>query len=305
MRCCFLSENKCAVKFNGEFLGFCGNNLSHALLCIKNALFEFIPTSEELLPTFISGEKMQNFNTPIPSKNTANVRIIDLCGGILILPRFLKAPKKRAIELINVGDGVSVCFFYAQTTQALIQSPSGYAFMDLGEIEKPSAKILSGGVLAVLGCGKKRKNLRLIDLSETPKLILARECDEFFFDEKLTVITKNLGICKIERREVFDLKNPQNSYSVFTRGVPIFSIKEELFPYAFLEEVFLKANFADYLSRDLKQSESLIPEFIGDFEFFLPPIFNKGITIIKSGKQKADFLQITAKNGCIEDLNFL
>ena len=88
--------------------------------------------------------------------------------------------------------------------------------------------------------------------------------------------------------------------------MPVFKLNEKLLPYAFLEEVFLGANFEDYLSRDLKENKNYIPEFIGDFELFLPPVKQGGgIILIKKNKQKAEFLSLTIKNGCVADINFL
>lgn len=295
MLCCFLSENRCAVKINGEPVGFAGNNLQILPLCLRDAFIEFLPLGGNLAPIFT---QVQN-----PS-GEKNLRVVDLCGGVLLLPRFERIDKKKPFEFVKLN-GASICFFYSQTTSTLIETANGSAFFDLGYLDNPKAELLNERFLAIIGKRKKRKTLRLFDLSQKPNLIFSRECDDFSFENELVLTTKNLGVCRIEKREVINFDSPEKSYCSFTREIPVFSLKDELLPYAFLEEVFLKSNYQDYLSRDLKENEAFVNEFIGEFEFFLPPVFNDGITLIRKGKQKADFLQIKAKNGCVEDLNFL
>lgn len=309
MRCYFLSKQRCALKLNGEFLGYAGNNPVFIELNELDLFCEFIPLCEKLLPCRAQLQSGLNCR-----KNLKNVRIIDLSGDYLILPSFKRALFNAKLCLAdNLNDGVYASVFSAGEAQAFIQTDGGGGVFDLGErcYGGFNFEQLGEFLLLTAETERKKKSVYLFDIKNAPRLFLKRECDDCFFDgaaesQTLTLTTKNIGVCKLEKREVINLTNPADSYVSFTRGVQINDISDTLLTYAFLEEVFLNANYSDFLSRDLCENKSLIPDFIGDFEFFLPPLKKDGgIVLIKKGKRKAEFLKITSKNGCITDLNFL
>lgn len=309
MRCYFLSKRRCALKLDGEFLGYAGNNPAFTELDELKGFCEFIPLNAKLLPC-----NAQLKSAFLNENNSSNVRIIDLYGDFLVLPSFKHALLKGELFFAdNLGDGVYACVFNAGAAQAFIQTNAGGGVFSLGDCDcdKFEFKLLNGFLLLTAIGPRDKKNVFLFDIKNAPRLYLKRECDEFVFDlqkaqETLTLTTKNIGVCKLQKREVINLTEPTSSYLTFARGVRISELNGSLLPYAFLEEVFLNANYSDYLSPDLCENKDFIPEFIGDFEFFLPPLKAiNGIVLIKKGKEKADFLEITSKNGCITDLNFL
>lgn len=309
MRCYFLSKRRCALKLNGEFLGYAGNNPAFTELDELNGFCEFIPLSVKLLPC-----NAQLKSVLLNEKNLSNVRIIDLYGDFLVLPSFKRALLKGELFFAdNLGDGVYACVFNAGAPQAFIQTNAGGGVFNLGDCDcdKFEFKLLNGFLLLTATTPRDKKSVFLFDIKNAPRLYLKRECDEFVLGEQkaqetLTLTTKNIGVCKLQKREVINLTEPTSSYLAFARGVQISELSEALLPYAFLEEVFLNANYSDYLSRDLCENKDFIPDFIGDFEFFLPPLkAESGIILIKNNKEKADFLRITSKNGCITDLNLL
>lgn len=340
MWCYFLSKRLCALKINGEFAGYVGDNLCKTQIenyfkrgddgkfesdfenCFadkpfnEKTFFEFIPTSGGYQTvSFCCDLKNADKKSAIFLKNQSdfnksNVRIIDLYGDFLLLPKFFRSDCAFSADLKTqkLGDGISATLFCFNGLCLFLEANGKSEFFSLGsDFFSVEFKLSESGFLLVTAKNENKKRYFLFTVTETPALVLIRDGDECFFEKNaLTVIKKNLGVCRIERRENFDLEKPENSYRSFIRGVSIFSLNEKLLPYAFLEEVFLGANFEDYLSRDLKENKKFIPEFIGDFEFFLPPIKRGGgIVLIKKDKQKAEFLSLTIKNGCVVDINFL
>lgn len=320
MRCYFLSKQSCALKIDGEFIGYAGNNLceTELLKSEKNnydekTFFEFIPLCDDFLPTRYllkqSDDKNSFFKNRDENSDT-NMRIIDLYGDLLLYSDFSRREKSSAtnVQTKTLDNGVRATVFTLNGPCVLLEANGQSNFFSAGsEFSSVDFELSESGYLLAVAKGEKRQRLFLFSVFSKPELILVRDADEYYFNKSVfTAIKKNIGVCKIERRENFDLEKPQNSYVSFVRDVPIFKLNEKLLPFAFLEEVFLGANFEDYLSRDLKENKNYIPEFIGDFEFFLPPIKkNGGIILIKKNKQKAEFLSLTIKNGCVADINFL
>lgn len=302
MRCYFLSKNRCALKLDGEFLGYVGNNPSFIELNEPCGFLEFIPLNGSLIPC-----RAQLNGDFCRAKNNLNVRIIDLCGDFLILPSFFAAAKPAKLFLAdNLGDGVYASVLASDEAQAFIQTSEGSGVFELGECGAPRFELYNEFLLLTAKSSRGKSLIFLFDIKGAPGLILRRECDEHALSDNLTLTTNNLGVCKIQKREVITLSDLSKSYCTFTRGVSLSELNEHLLPYAFLEEVFLKANFGDYLSSDLAENKDFITEFIGYFEFFLPPLKNDGgIILIKKDKEKAEFLKITSKNGKIADLSFL
>lgn len=323
MWCYFLSKKLCALKINGEFIGYVGDNLCKTQITCegKNEIlngrsdnfFEFIPICGKYSPVTFCKELEKTreiLNKQFTENFCADLRIIDLCGELLFLPKFFKRAFFNATDLKSekLGDGVNATVFCFNGLYLFLESNGKSEFFSIGdEFSSIEFKLLENGFLLLKAASDDKKRFYLFNVSAAPALVLVRDGDECYFEKNtLTVIKKNLGVCKIERRESFDLEKPENSYRAFLRETPIFNLNENLLPYAFLEEVYLGANFEDYLSRDLKENKQYIPEFIGDFEFFLPPVvLGGGIVLIKKDKQKAEFLSLKIKNGCIVDINYL
>lgn len=305
---------------NGEFLGYAGNNLCKTELlkndkniCDEKTFFEFIPLCGDFLPAGYafkqSGDKLSFFKNKNAEPN-ANVRLIDLYGDLLIFTNFSRREKTSAasIKTQTPGDGISATVFSLNGLCVFLEANGKSDFFTIGnEFSSVEFELSDNGYLLAVAKNEKKRRVFLFSVFSKPELILVRDADEYYFNKNaFTAIKKNIGVCKIERRENFDLDKPENSYATFLRNVPVFKLNEKLLPYAFLEEVFLGANFEDYLSRDLKENKNYIPEFIGDFELFLPPVKQGGgIILIKKNKQKAEFLSLTIKNGCVADINFL
>src|SRR5574344_950435 len=84
----FLSKNKCAIKYNGRFIGICSNNVSAMQTSESCFLLEFIPENPQYFPiAFYARDICATFRT--------DMAIMTLYDGFLIIPSFSKKPYSR------------------------------------------------------------------------------------------------------------------------------------------------------------------------------------------------------------------
>lgn len=339
MLCCFLSNRRFAVKFNGEFLGLAGNNLCGANVCAKNAFFEFIPACSRFLPVslFLNDDFAdkcaalpfgENFSARASKSSTDcgvndedflnGVSFINSGDGLLFFIKFRYAPpalKKESspFKTITAQSGNKAFFFYSGGTFCFIESASGGGdYFKLCEdfplnvsVEDYKERFI---IIKIMRAGGEKNEVFIFDLSATdkPKLVLKRLYDELFIGDDVVTVLKTPSVTKIEKRESFNLTAPEKSYKIFTRETPLEYVNERLLPFAFLEELALGAHFEDYLSEELKAQKDLVAEFLGKFDFFLPKLYkNSEETAILIENKKIRRLSISLFRRLITDLNFI
>ncbi len=119
-------------------------------------------------------------------------------------------------------------------------------------------------------------NLHYLVIIETTglKIKFTDLCNEYDINNTLTVINYINGINKYKRTRIYNYDgevklDSDTTQSIYTRTY----LPNEIIPLAFLEEVKLNADYNGYLCGETLKNKDLIKDFIGEFEFCLPPFY--------------------------------
>lgn len=300
MWCCFVSNRAFAVKINGEYLGIAGSNPRGIELYPKGDFFEFQPLSDEYSKICLTYGDTE--------KSTSRADVIPVGDKLLFVPRFIKNYKNGFKTLKNerTYSGASVSVFFLSGCFAFIQKEGSECFK-LCDEEPSSVEIYDYDQnKIIITLTERKKRVFVFDLTQTPTLALTREFNSYNTEKSFIVTRKTKSVTQIEITETFERENFTLLSTEFIRKIPLSGLPNELLPYAFLEEVALGANFEDFLSPELISQKELIPEFLGEFDFFLPKIKpDDQETAVLIKKNKAKRLSINFENRLITDLNFI
>ena len=301
---CYIScATPCAVKVNGNFVGKASLNLT--FLDIDKAFLEFIPLDSGFEPIYLSFDE----NHPYSTKN---LQIIDLYGGLLLLPKFckkatgeLKLVAKRVFPLFkpvsvacfNQGDGK---IFLQTETDGFIEN----APFTLGEVNFESCASFGKEYLLVI-CPSGKTVIFGYEIGEKITPVFKNICDGFAFDGNLLRLVENKN--DLLRHTISTTWEFGKSVKVKNRSViskrAVYSLPEGLIPYAFFEEVLVGGDIANFLTPRLKPRANEFKEFLGDFKSVLPPphfISDEMITLLYS--DKVAYAKVHLVGGLIDNI---
>ena len=302
MFCYFLCATPCAVKLNGNFIGKASHNFS--FIDANEGFFEFVPLDQSF-----SNVNFLLENKPIPS-NT--VRIIDLYGGLLIIPTFLRKPfgefKMIGRKSFSFSNGVTATCYNQGGVKLCITSGNDVFIESLPftpeDVRFESCAYHGKEYMLVICVGSKAL-LLAYEVSSGVKPALKSLCDGYGFDKNslFTLENKN-DVLKHSVSTTWDFKEEVKlkKYSVSCKR-EVYSLPQKLIPYAFFEEVLLNGEIANFLTPRLKPRASELKEFLGDFEQVLPPPHFKNddlVTLLY--KDKVEYAKVTLQNGLIDNV---
>lgn len=306
MFCYFLCLIPCGVKVNGEYVGKASKNLT--FIELSEGLIEFIPLSNSHLQTTYYFDE----NNP---RSTQNIKIIDLYGGFLLIPSFSKRCdgefKMIGRKEFNFSKETSLSC-YSQNGIKLCVNYGNDVFIEsipfLPEDVRFETARSHGEEYLIAICVGKRTLIVGFHLGERITLAFKNICDGYSFERNtLTILENKNTLLKHSISSVWQFAEKVTlvKYAV-QRKKELFTLHEKLIPYAFLEEVRLSGNIADFLTPRLKPRASEIKEFLGKFtDFFPSPHFKPDDYITLLYENSVSYLKLTMQNGLIDNIILL
>lgn len=299
----FLSPTPCALKYNGQYVGAVREN--YAVLQADKGLFEFLPLSPEYSPVYLDQSQL--------AKTSKSARIIDLYGGLLIIPR-LRRQQTSDYETIfykeaDFGDFKAEIEIYEENgTKVKIDGLGGEKTEGIPfrpkSVEIERARI-SGKNYLLLFLSDKRTLALGFELGKGVRTVFRQTCDGYRAADDYVVVTEvrnDLLKRTVSVKWAFNEKPTPVSVEI-KRGREIYALPNKLLPYAFLEEIRLGRAPSDFLSPRLKPRASDLKKFLGDFDAFLPPPHFRGddeITLLYG--DKVEYARFSVRGGQIENV---
>lgn len=303
MYCYFLCDTPCAVKADGVYLGIASKNLT--FFESERSFLEFIP----LNGAFCACNVFFDCKRPVSGKNA---QIIDLYGGFLIIPQFLRKtdndfkmvgrrsfPFSRAVTATcyNQG-GIKLCI--SKENDFLIE-PLPFIPRDV-RFETCS---FSGKEYLVAVCICDKTEILAFEVSEKITLAFKNLCDGYSFNKNsVTTLENKNDVLKhtLSSTWQFGERVTLKNYTITRKRQP-FTLPSELIPIAFFEEIFIDGDVAEFLCPELKQRAEELKEFLGNFTRILPPPHFKNdslVTLIYDNR--AEYASVTLQNGLVANV---
>lgn len=299
-----LCATPCAVKINGNYVGIADENMN--FFDLDKAFLEFIPLDSTFLPVnyFVSNTNSNSYQ---------NVQIIDLYGGFLIIPHFVK---RASSDFKMIGRkrfdfshptfvtcfsqcGVKLCV--TVNDEILVES-----IPFLPEDIRFERAVCDGKEYLVAICVGKRTFLIGFCLTNGISVVFRSLCDGYGFEKnKLSTLENVHDVLLHSISSIWEFSNQVKllNYSV-TRKKQVFTLNEHLLPYAFFEEIAINGDCSDFLSPRLKPRAKELKSFLGDFQKILPPPHFKPddyLTLLY--KDKVEYAKLTIVNSLIDNVS--
>lgn len=303
MFCYITSATPCAVKVNGEFVGKATVNPS--FLDLEKAFLEFTPLDQSLAPVCYYFDK----NQPVSSKN---VQIIDLYGGFLLLPKFVRQPQgelkivakrtlpfTRPLSVICFNQGDGKIFLTVDKDVYVENTPFALADLRFESCSWQGKEYL----LIICVCGKTV--IYGYEIGEKIIPVFKNVCDGYGFDGNLLHLIENKN--DLLRHVVsttweFAKSVKVKSCTVTSKRV-VYSLPDAIIPYAFFEEILVGGDVSNFLTPRLKPRASEFKEFLGDFKSILPPphfISDDLVTLVYA--DKVAYAKVFVSNGQVDNV---
>ena len=303
MFCYFSSATPCALKVNGNFVGKVTVNPS--FLDLEQAFLEFVPLDQSLDCACYLLDK----NQPVSCKN---VQIIDLYGGFLFLPKFVRKsfgsteivvnkifPLNNPVQVscFNQGDGK----IFLRTESDLFIESTPFALTDV----RFESCAFNGReyLLIICVCGKTVIYGYEIGKKITP--VFKNVCDGFGFDGNLLRMFENKNdLLRHTLSTTWEFADSVKLKSqTITAKRAVYSLPDALVPYAFFEEILLGGDVANFLTPRLKPRAKEFKEFLGDFKGILPPPHFVGddfVTLLYA--DKVEYAKVHVHSGQVDNV---
>lgn len=299
----FLCATPCAVKLNGEFVGTADQNFT--FLDLDEGFLEFIPLDQTFYQVNLYLDKK-------PVKSAQNVKIIDLYGGLLIIPQFSKKLFSEfrliAKQSFSLSKNVGVSCYNHGGVKLFLSCENDF-FID-GLPFTPEKVIFEscaykGNEYVVAVCIAKNTLILGYRVSGKITPVFKNVCNGFEFKNNVVTTLENkndLLSHSISSSWAFEEDVRLINYTISTKRSP-FSLPEKLIPYAFFEELLIGGDCSVFLIPKLKDKATDLKEFLGDFKQVLPPPHFVGddlITLLYD--DKVEYAKIETSNGLISNV---
>ncbi|MBR2337455.1 MAG: hypothetical protein IKA61_05890 [Clostridia bacterium] len=303
MYCYFLCDVPCAVKLDGVYIGVASYNLS--FIEREKCFLEFIPLDEGFEKICL----LFNSQRPISTKN---VRIIDLSGGFLLVPKFFRRSdgefKMIGKKTLDLSFPVNVTCFSQNGVKLCVATSDDFFIESLPFTPKEvhfDACSYNGNRYLVAICIHDKTEILAFKIDEKISLVFKNLCDGYSLDKN--VLTTYERRCDVLRHSVcsswaFEDEVRLTAYTL-THERQIFALHERLVAVAFFEELLIDGDVSTFLAPNLKPRASQIKEFLGSYERVLPPPhFMDDDTVMLLYNDKAEYAKLTLSGGLVSNV---
>ncbi|MBR4420277.1 MAG: hypothetical protein IKT32_05290 [Clostridia bacterium] len=290
------SSNRCAVKINGEFVGYADLNLK-TTTAPKDAFFEFIPTDNYLGKATLSANNL--------NQNSAPVKAYPYESGFLILPifynKFIPFYKQLYKNIIN---DCFVQVYIDGYCKVVVANDNGSEIFHLPFIPTKIQAKKCDDFLFVQFLTNRKSSVYIFNIKNAPLLHLVGNANSFQFLNGGFCLTQRFKrITEIAVTKTYD-KNGELLQVNHTRNSPIERLNANLIPYAFLDELNLCESYLDFLSPNLLQHKQLIKDFFGNLLTYIPINSNNQLKAIIIEEDRLRTLAFSLENNRICDFLF-
>lgn len=269
----FCAQYPSVIKLNGIYYGQISNT-------IKSCNFDGIDSPFiEVCPLLSNGATLnfildQNFLSSPPE----NVSVTDMKGGYLI--KFSNPPLDKKFNVIGQHKEPNLlCTVFNDLKSKLsIETPTDFYAEDLPfEILSVQFSKGTGNAKNLLAVAYNLDPIRLEVFSVNEKIVkvYSNQVESYLLDQTLSTTERFNDIAKHVRSSVWELKNgvlQQKSINISLKDS--FSLQDlppKLVPFAFLEELLVGGDLAEYLSENILKNKDMLGEYFGDFIGIMPP----------------------------------
>ncbi len=295
MKIYFLSSQPCALTINGAYFGITDTFARSAELSLSDRVFvEFSPEGALPFGCFLTEE--------LSSSPPKGFEVYLLKDGVALYARDFTPRDFLLRPIMQKREGERLATVYSQgELQLCIQSEKGYFNAYLPPSFETCELFFHNDLLLL----KSPDSLGVFNLEGTP-LLLEKVLS---YEVEGNTLTALLPLSdRLQRRANcrWTLSPTECTLVEFTLVAPKeTSPPEGLLAYAFFESVLLKANYADFLSDELRAESEQIVEFLGDFTAVtLTSEPNVCGLIKKKGERlfEVTYYAVTAEKGKITDV---
>jgi len=303
MRYYIFSSTPCSVCLNGKFLNQANGNLSYFECNTYPAL---LTLTSHLNDCYEINLLLKNK----PQKHP-NVQIIDLYGNFLLIPTFFKKPKQSYLVLFDQSfehSNLRVSALIDGHEKLLLCNDFGITHVALKTLDKNSKvkAFLKGDNLFVIITCQLKVEVLMLNICEKPKLIFHQTGNSVEVNEYFITLIKESNLIEISQIHYKLCLQDGSLQTNYIKSNKRF-LALDLVPYAFLQAVQYKFEFAHFLHPNLYENRQFIADFLGNYNAIIPlpqnKISSKHYALLIN--QNAVVLEITLEDGLIQNLCIL
>lgn len=286
------------IKIANESYYLTKNNVVLLKDFCKNQLLELIPKNDFLPCYFLKSEK--NYYK--------NLRLIDLYDGFLIIPKLIRERNLPRETLFFKTQG-----YYGREFNIAVSTDGGIKLIISGDYYHEEIELLfkpekvnlipcDNAPYLFISLEKDKKHLVCVKLPDI-KILFNSLCDEYNLSSELSITTRYNDV---SRHECIDLWKIGDPFLHIGRKINSKNsdYPTEVIPYAFLQEIALCGDYSHFLSDELKEKANLLPSFIGNFDYIIPPFLaHKKDKIGLVFKSDIKFISFSINQNKIHDLS--
>ncbi len=302
-----VSNEKCAVSVGGEQIGTADCNLKTFFHSGKNLLIEFTPLNGKFC-------KVSHFFDCVKKNKFSDLKVLPLGNDFLFIPLFKKKCEKNikaeaykyfeneGFSATILTDGYPKLIFNFSKDVYMFAINDFYSFTDI------SFNVVKNTFL-ILAEKYRQKYLTAFRLNgeSRPQKVFDGEISALNIQNQNEIcITKSPAtIAGLTVMQSFDSHSFNPLTQTASRKIDFYELNKNLLCYSFLEELSLGGDYKQYLSSALKNSSGIIPDFIGEFMFYIPLFYKNDYCAVLVYENQAKTLLFNTDNGLIADFSFL
>ena len=266
----FTSQNKCALKLNGIYLGVITGVIKHVNIISDDSLVELIPLNSGL-PVF-SFTLNSEFLTNPPSQ----ISVTNMKGGYLIV--YNPSPANLPFNVIEQKkyDDFAVTVFCDGSYKISIETSRDF-FTENINFDFESVEIKKCGDVLLVGLLGNQSGICAYRVFPKIMPLTKRACNEFSFDNQIITRHEYPDIAKHTVTLTWsvsggDIKAIDKKITC-SDSFSINNLPAKVIPYAFLEELLVGGNIDSYLASNIKPNADKLRGFFGSFIGVMPPPF--------------------------------
>ena len=306
----FSSEYPAVIKINGVYFGRIDDRVKSCKFDLGDKPFiEVCPlTNLEKQTNFI-------FDGDFLSSHLENLSVTDLKGGYFV--KFNKSYLTNGFSVIaqQKFENVVVTVFSENGYKLSIETPCDF-YAQILSMQVDGAiieqKSINGEQLLFIILQGQKPVATCFRLGEKIEQLFFRQVQSAEFNDKLLTTEQIFDMAKHTVKCVWEYKDGNISLAEKSvQSSPNFckeQLNPKLIPYAFLEELSVGGNYAEYLGGTVKENANRLSEFLGEFiGVFPPPVFrdiNEVGVIYANGQNryKVEYFTFAVENNLIVNL---